>query len=60
MLPGVMMFHGSPSVSGLVAITVTMSLGVVSFAKSTVNSASMRVASPKGALRVNQLSFVEQ
>ena len=52
--------HGSWRVKGCVVITVTISRGVVSLAKSTVSSVSIRRASPKGARRVSQLRSVLQ
>ena len=52
--------HGSLSVSGRVATTVTTSSGVVSAWKSTIMSASIRQALPNGARRVSHDSCVLQ
>ena len=49
--PGRISVHVSLSVSGAVAITATLSSGVVSALKSTVTSWSMRCACAKGAWR---------
>ena len=52
--------HCSSRVSARVAITVTISWGVVSLRKSTVRSSSMRVAAWNGARRVSQTRLVLQ
>jgi len=52
--------HRSSRVSARVAITVTISWGVVSLRKSTVRSSSMRVAAWNGARRVSQTRLVLQ
>jgi hypothetical protein len=55
-----MTVHSSFRVNGRVAMTVTTSFGVVSLAKSTVKSVSIRLALPNGALRVSHASSVLQ
>ncbi len=58
--PGEIKSQCSLLVNGFVAITVTTSLEEVSFLKSTCQFLSIKEALPKGALRVTQLSAVEQ